>query len=314
MKRISLLFVLLILLIAGCKEAPKQQEKEQKPLILTSIYPYELLVKQLVGDAIEVRSLIPPTASVHSYSPQPSDLSDLHRADLIITNGLGLEAMIEQNLSTLKDKHLVCAKLLQDNIALDSLSQVRDHLIQQHEDEHEDEQPEHVHIGADPHLWTSVQMMIKLSTKIKNELVERFSDYAPLITHNYEAMQLELKEANERIIRERAELQNPALVTYHNSFHYFTRDYNIEYLGWVQSSPGKEPSARELTALGSKIRSHGVKAIFIEPQQNPKSAQVLAKEYGLKLYTLDPIGSSMKVRTIAELILTNWTAMKQDFE
>ena len=309
MKKIALFIALLIIFGAGCKQAPKQQEQEQKPLILTSIYPYELLVKQLVGDAIQVRSLIPPTASVHSYSPQPSDLSDLHKADLIITNGLGLEAMIEQNLSIMKDKHLVCAELLYDSIALDSLNQVRDNLMHQHETEEE----HHEHIGADPHLWTSIQMMSKLSTKIKNELVTRFTDYAPLINHNYELMQAELKQADEQIKRERAELQQPALVTYHNSFHYFTRDYDIEYLGWVQSSPGKEPSARELTKLGGKIRAHGVKAIFIEPQQNPKSAQVLAKEYGLKLYTLDPIGASLKVKTIAELILANWAAMKQAF-
>lgn len=194
MKRISLLFALFILFGAGCKEAPKQQEKEQKPLILTSIYPYELLIKQLVGDAIQVRSLIPPTASVHSYSPQPSDLSDLHKADLIVTNGLGLEAMIAQNLSTMKDKHLVCADLLRDCIALDSLKQVRENLIHQHENEDD----HHAHAGADPHLWTSLQMMDKLSTKLKNELVIRFSDYAPLITHNYEEMQKELKSAEDR--------------------------------------------------------------------------------------------------------------------
>lgn len=309
MKRISLLFALFILFAAGCKQAPKQQESEQRPLILTSIYPYELMLKQLVGDAIQVKSLIPPTASVHSFSPQPSDLSDLHKADLIITNGLGLEAMIEQNLSTMKDKHLVCASLLQDSIALDSLKQVRESLMhQQEEEEHH-----HAHIGADPHLWTSLQMMNKLSTKLKNELVTRFSDYAPLITHNYEAMQEEIKQAHEQILSERSGLQQPALVTYHNSFHYFTQDYDIKYLGWVQSSPGKEPSARELTELAAKIRSHKVKAIFIEPQQNPKSAQVLAKEYGLELYTLDPIGASLEVNTIAELILANWTAMKQAF-
>lgn len=126
-------------------------------------------------------------------------------------------------------------------------------------------------------------------------------------------MQAEMKKAHEQILRERAELLQPALVTYHNSFHYFTRDYDIEYLGWVQSSPGKEPSARELTALGSKIKSHKVKAIFVEPQQNPKSAEVLAKEYGLQLFTLDPIGASLEVSTITELILTNWKAMKQAF-
>jgi zinc transport system substrate-binding protein len=314
MKQLCLIFSLIILILAGCKDAPAQQEAVEKPLILTSIYPYELMVRQMVGDAIEVRSMIPPAASVHNFSPQPSDLKDLHKADLIITNGMGLESMFAQSLNTLADKHIVVAELLRDAIALDSLNQVRDQLMHHHEEEEEHHGEEgHHHVGADPHLWTSAQMLLKLSTKLKNELVERFSDYAPLITHNYEDLQVELKQAHEQILRERAEYHNPALVTYHNSFYYFTRDYEINYLGWVQSSPGKEPSARELADLGSKIQKHQLKGIFIEPQQNPKSAAVLAREYKLEVFTLDPIGSTLDANTVAEVVLANWNSMKQAF-
>ncbi len=309
MKYLFPLCALFMLLLAACQPAPPQAEKAEKPLILCSIYPYELLVRQLVGDAIETRSLIPPTASVHSFSPQPSDLKHLHKADLVITNGMGLESMLAQNLKTLGDKHLVVADLLKDAIALDSLSQVRDQLMHQNDETgHSSE-----YVKADPHLWTSLQMLLKLNTKLKNELTQRFTDFAPLITHNYQIIQQELTQADEQIRQERAAFTNPALVTYHNSFHYFTQDYEINYLGWVQSSPGQEPSARDIAQLGAKIQEHQVKAIFIEPQQNPKSAEVLAREYQLEVYTLDPLGSTLGVNTIAEMILANWNSMKQAF-
>lgn len=304
MKR-YLIVILLALLFLGCEQAPKEKA-DDRPLILTSIYPYELLIKQLAGDALNVRSLIPPNASVHSYSPQPNDLKDLHRADLIIVNGMGLEALIEQNLKQYKDKTFTVAEELKDLIALDSLMQIRrEQLAEEH--------LEHGHIGSDPHLWTSPKMMLKLATSLKNILTEKFSDAALVINHNYDALKQELLEANELILKERKGFAKPAIVTYHNSFHYFCNDYDIHYLGWVQSSPGKEPSPKELAQLGAKIKAHKVKSIFIEPQQNPKPAEVLAKEYSLSILTLDPIGYSLSPKSFGEFILLNWQTMKQAF-
>lgn len=303
MKQLIFVILAIALTLSACNPAPKE-EAAQGPLILTSIYPYELIVKELVGDAAQVRSLIPPNASVHTYSPQPSDLKDLHKAELVIVNGLGLEAMIEQNLKTLTDKTIIASDLLGDLIALDSLQQIREHQL--HHDDHS-------HAGSDPHLWTSPAMMLRLSMKLKGILAERFSDLAPLINHNFESLAASLERVHETIAHERLSLDSPALVTYHNSFHYFTREYDIDYLGWVQSSPGKEPTARQLSQLGEKIQSHKVKSIFIEPQQNPKSAEILAKEYKLAIHTLDPIGHSLQPKGIADLMLKNWQEMKKAF-
>ncbi|HOH60803.1 MAG TPA: metal ABC transporter substrate-binding protein, partial [Candidatus Cloacimonadota bacterium] len=58
---------------------------------------------------------------------------------------------------------------------------------------------------------------------------------------------------------------------------------------------------------------HQVKCIFIEPQQNDKAAQVLAKEYQMQIYTLDPLGGSLPVDSVSDLILANWKVMKQAF-
>ncbi|MCK9556428.1 MAG: metal ABC transporter substrate-binding protein [Candidatus Cloacimonetes bacterium] len=310
MKKAAYFLILLLFILGACKAPIDQKKTETKPLILTSIYPYELLLKQMVGDAVEVRSMIPPNASVHSFSPQPSHLKDLHKAELIVINGMGLEEMMKQSLDKASDKLLDCSLLLSDLIALDSLQQVREQLMHQH---NHDGEHHHDHLATDPHLWTSPQMMMKLSTKLKTELCSRFTDFVPLINHNYDEIFRELSAADELIRTERKTYNEPALITYHNSFHYFCRDYDIRYLGWVQSSPGKEPSPRELLELGTKIRNHGVRRIFVEPQQDPKSAEVLAKEYKLQIGTLDPIGSTFEATTITELILKNWDAMKQAF-
>lgn len=310
MRKTALIVLCLYLLLAGACGKAKDAEAEARPLILCSIHPYELLLQQLVGDGIEVKSLIPPNASPHTFSPTPADLKDLHRAELIVSNGLGLEHLVEQAMGNLDAKQLVVADMLKDLIELDSLKQVR---YQQLGGEEGEESYGHQHAAIDPHLWTSPRLLQKLCTKLKNELVPLFPDFAPVINHNHDIIIKELEALDTRILRERQGFDQPAILTYHNSFHYFTRDYNIHYAGWVQSSPGKEPSLRELAALGATIRNFKIKAIFIEPQQNPKSAEILAKEYKLKLETLDPLGGSLPVKTVAELIAANWQVMKQSF-
>jgi ABC-type Zn uptake system ZnuABC Zn-binding protein ZnuA len=49
------------------------------------------LVAQVGGSKVSVRSLVPKGGEVHTFDPQPSDLADLARADLIVMNGLGLD-------------------------------------------------------------------------------------------------------------------------------------------------------------------------------------------------------------------------------
>ena len=82
----------------------------------------------------------------------------------------------------------------------------------------------------------------------------------------------------------------------------------------MQSSPGREPTPRELARLGELIRANGVQAICVEPQMDKRSAEVLAREFDLRMIELDPLGFSIKARTLPELIGANWDRMKQAWQ
>ena len=47
----------------------QKQEEKTSPLLLASIHPYELILKQLAGNEFEVKCIIPPGASPHTWSP-----------------------------------------------------------------------------------------------------------------------------------------------------------------------------------------------------------------------------------------------------
>jgi len=162
-----------------------------------------------------------------------------------------------------------------------------------------------------PHLWLSPPRLIQITLLLVDELQTRFPDLAETIGRNGAQVIRELIAQNDLILKERSTFGQPAVITYHDSFHYFLRDYDILHLGSVQSSPGREPTPKELSELGRLIRAHDLKAIYVEPQMDRRSAQVLAKEFRLKVIELDPLGYTFKPRTIMDVIQANWERMKQ---
>ncbi|MFM7102598.1 MAG: metal ABC transporter substrate-binding protein, partial [Verrucomicrobiota bacterium] len=64
--------------------------------VLTTIPPLHSWTAQVAGDLAEVENLLPGNVGPHEFQFRPRDLEKLRRADLIIANGLGLEAWLEK--------------------------------------------------------------------------------------------------------------------------------------------------------------------------------------------------------------------------
>jgi zinc transport system substrate-binding protein len=83
-------------------------------------------------------------------------------------------------------------------------------------------------------------------------------------------------------------LPNRRVVTMHEAFPYFAREFNLDIIGVIQREPGSDPSAGELAESVDAIRRSGVRAIFAEPQYPAKAADTIARETGATVYSLDP--------------------------
>ncbi len=81
-------------------------------------------------------------------------------------------------------------------------------------------------------------------------------------------------------------------VSFHPSFSYFARRYNLHEVGTIEAAPGREPTPRHLQNLVAAIRRYGIKVVFAEPQLNPRVAEVIAQEAGVKVLRLDPMGGA----------------------
>src|SRR5207302_9864238 len=83
-------------------------------------------------------------------------------------------------------------------------------------------------------------------------------------------------------------LKNRDIITFHEAFPYFAREFDLKIAGVVEREPGSEPNARELANTIETVRKTKVKALFAEPQYPSKSAEVIQRETGAPVRILDP--------------------------
>ena len=74
--------------------------------------------------------------------------------------------------------------------------------------------------------------------------------------------------------------KNAKIATYHRSWIYLLRRFNLSLAGEIEPKPGVPPSARHLAALSRNFKENGVRVILQEPFYNVKAAQKISKECG----------------------------------
>lgn len=317
-KKIIIALLLLTVLaafsfIAGC--GTEKPEREHL-LIAATIYPYELILNDLVTEGTVVKSIIPASASPHTFSPKPEDIKLLEDADLIISNGAGLEQYLEDKLRDLGDKHIEVFHLIRDQMEITigdiipGNTEVRCCPPEESGPGSSDKSDSHIN----PHFWLDPLNASTIASEIAEALILIDPDNEDFYRENLDDLRTELNQTNTKIMLERAAMGDISVLNFHDAFYYFNKRYSIHSAGVIVRSPGKEPTAPELVEIGKQIKENDVKAIFIEPQLNPKAAEVIAKEFGLAIVEVDPIGSKETVRSLAQLVEYNWNAKKSVFK
>ena len=79
------------------------------------------------------------------------------------------------------------------------------------------------------------------------------------------------------------------IVTFHEAFPYFAKEFNFNIIGVIEREPGTEPTPTELQETIEQVKALPSKVLFTEPQYSPAAAETIARETGAKIYTLDPV-------------------------
>jgi ABC-type Zn uptake system ZnuABC Zn-binding protein ZnuA len=233
------------------------------------------IAREVAGDRIAVRALLPTGVDPHAWEPAPRDAAAVAAARLLIVSGAGLEAFLSPLLDGL-------------GAGGPRVVEASAGLVPRTPREGEpaaDAGPGEV----DPHFWLDPLNVIRYAENIRDALSELDPAGAAAFRANAAAYAEKLRELDRWIAGEVAGIppDRRLLVTNHESLGYFSDRYGFRVLGAVvpSVSTGSTPSAKQLAALVGVVRAAGVKVLFVEDGGDPRLARQLADEAGVRLVT-----------------------------
>ncbi|GAA2180476.1 zinc ABC transporter substrate-binding protein AztC [Leucobacter tardus] len=224
------------------------------------------VVGEIAGEEAEVTTLMKPNADPHSFEISAQQAALMESADLVVSNGLGLEEGLQQHLDRAIDAGAP-AIAAGDHIAvLDYTS-------------------EDAAGTPDPHFWTDPARMVDVVDAVEAEIAEIPGIDAAAVAANADTYRAELETLDSEMVAAFAAIPEDrrALVTNHHVFGYLADRFGFRIVGAVV--PGgttlAAPSAADLRDLASAIEEADVPTIFAESSQPDRLVQVLASEAGI---------------------------------
>ena len=270
LKRKNMLFCLLAslcLLLTGCGSTNTAGGgKDGSFHIVTSFYPmYVATINITQGvDGVTVTNMTKPqTGCLHDYQLMTEDMKTLEKADAFVINGAGMESFLDKVVEQQKNLKIIDAskgiELLKDD----------------------DEE--------NPHVWLSVTDAILQVKNIAEQLKAADPKHADAYEKNAAAYIKKLEALKAEMHAELDTVPNKDIVTFHEAFPYFAKEFGLNIISVVEREPGTEPTPAELQETIEQVKKLPVKVLFTEPQYSPSAAETIARETGAKIYTLDPV-------------------------
>ena len=249
--------VLFLILWSTFSCTPK--EKKKKPQIVTTTTMITDLVKQIGGDSIEVLGLMNAGVDPHLYKASEGDVHKLSGSDAVFYNGLHLEGKMVEVFTKMNESGFKTYAISDALNKSDKISS-RDFAG-----------------NYDPHIWFSIENWKKSAGFVKDKLTEINPESASYFNdrlRNYmielDALEIEMKESAGILPKEKR-----ILVTAHDAFSYFGKEFDFEVIGLQGISTASEAGTKDLLDLTNLIIERKIPAVFIESSVPEKTIEAL---------------------------------------
>ncbi len=219
-------------------------------VVATTVAPITSIAAAVIGDKADIKGIVPEGTNSHTFEPPPSTAELLSSADIVFINGLQLEEPTKKLAETNKKATSTLVELGNETIT----------------------EPEYLYDFSfpkdegkpNPHLWTNPPMAKKYGEIIRDTMVTR--DPANAATYkanfdvyakNVDALDQAMRESFKSLPAERRKL-----LTYHDAYAYFAKDYDWKVVGAIQVADFEGPSPKGVAALIDQVKAENVAAIF----------------------------------------------------
>lgn len=267
MRGIAVVAAVALLLLAGGCTPPTEEAPDDGRLRVVATTGMIADAAQAVGaEHVRVQALMGPGVDPHLYKASEGDVRRIYRAELILYNGLHLEARMGEVLEHMGDRvrTVAVAESIPDSLLLGS--------------------PDYPG-SFDPHVWFDVSLWTRVVEAVRDALIAADPEHAAAYRANAAAHLAELRELD-AYVRARAASLPPArrvLVTAHDAFSYFGRAYGFEVRGLQGISTASEAGTADVQRLAEFIVARDLPAVFVEssiPQRTVEAVQAAVRARG----------------------------------
>tara|TARA_Y100000590_G_scaffold464719_1_gene634860 strand:- start:24 stop:866 length:843 start_codon:yes stop_codon:yes gene_type:complete len=215
-------------------------------------------VSNIGGDMVNLKVLMGAGVDPHAFRQTRTDIVAMANADLVLWNGLYLEAQMEEFLLELASSTTVVAvaEKIPDNLLIGS----------------EDYEGRY-----DPHLWMNPNLWSRVIINIRDALI---SVHPSAINEFSANAKNYLEEVNELVIYANNVLstipvESRILLTSHDAFNYFGNAYGFEVIGIQGISTESEAGLQRISILVDMLIERNVKAVFVETSVSDRNILAL---------------------------------------
>lgn len=279
MKYTGILSMLLTLFFLSACGGKQLDEK----IITVTIEPQRFFAEKIAGDKFKINCVVPSGQSPETYDPTPRQMVQVGKSRAYLQIGhIGFEQVWMKNIRENNPE-----------LKIFDLSEGMELVIETQEEHHHDEEEageahHHHHPGGvDPHIWNSVSGAKTIASNTLNALIELDKENAQYYRENYNQLLADIEKTGSDINNMLEPLSNRTFIIYHPALTYFANEYNLTQL--CIEMDGKEPSPAQLKQLVETARENQTKVVFIQQEFDKKNAELIAKETGCRLVTINPL-------------------------
>jgi manganese/zinc/iron transport system substrate-binding protein len=264
MKKLILFLMTLTLVLSACGAGNPQADvplSERKINVVATTGMIGDIVSNVGGERVTVEALMGPGVDPHLYKPTASDVSKLENADVVFYNGLHLEGRMVE----------VFEKMEASGSATFAVAAGIDTSLLQESPQYEGQ--------FDPHIWFDVTLWKQAVAEVAKRLKVLDPASGDVYEANASAYLTELDALDAYVREQVASLPESSrvLVTAHDAFGYFGRQYGVEVRGLQGTSTAAEAGAADVQDLAAFLAERKIKAIFVESSVPPATIEAVQK-------------------------------------
>jgi zinc transport system substrate-binding protein len=276
---------ILTLLLCGCTERARnstnaRNKSADNPLIVCTIKPLELIVREVVGEHAEVRTLLPPGADAHDYEPTPSDIEAVSTAALFVMVGGHLDHWAEVLPARRKVE------------ALDYVGSSTFPIDYKRDPGASDARAADMQTSSDgsvnPHFWLNPISALGVTPGLIEALPQALPRNEKQFHDNFEGLLEQFTQLDHYAASQLQSFAGASVVQSHESLNYLLRGFDIQTVGVIEAHSGVEPSAKRMSELIAAAKQHKAKCVIVDAGHSDKAAKIIAAECGIPIVRMDP--------------------------